>query len=81
MKVSHATVITGYVIINGKAWFVVQDPLPEGEGNTILMSYEKLCCGANHHESEYGDDGYWWGFVAVNTEYIDQTIPWNRPND
>ena len=45
------------------------------------MSYEKLCCGANHDESEYRDDGYWWGFVAVNTEYIDQTIPWNGPND
>ena len=62
----HATVIYGYVKINGGYWFLIKDPDPVGEGSTKMMSYEKLYNGKDPQLWEAQDDSVWDGIIVVS---------------
>jgi len=71
----HATLIFGYVVINGEYRFLIKD---SWGGATYWMSYEKLYNGRNAQPDEVQDDGIWRSCIVVNEEYatIDNTIPY-----
>ena len=75
-------VLTGYVSIAGKIWFVLLDPGPGvDEGTAQLMTYEKLCCGYVDSNAERSDHGFWWGSVFVDPEFDYETRPWLGPEN
>lgn len=81
----HATLIYGYTkqtimdssgALRTKYWFLVRDPLPENEGKSYMISYEKLYNGRNACETEDSDTGIWELALVVNTSYADNTTPY-----
>ncbi len=76
----HATLIYGYVVIGTEYRFLVRDPWPVNEGETYMMSYEKLCNGRNCQPDETADTGVWRGSVVYNTSYSNNTIPYHFNN-
>jgi len=72
----HATLIYGYTFVNSEIRFLIRDPLPMNEGKTEMISYNKLCCGANYETDEYEDSGVWYASIVVNTSYANDTIPY-----
>ena len=60
--------------------FLVHDSLPEDEGKTYIISYEKLVYGQNLQDDEIADEysNFAWGkSVVVETSYSGQTIAWH----
>ena len=72
----HASLIYGYVVMNGKYWFLVNDPLPLNQGKAKIISYEKLCNGFEPYDGEDVDDGVWYASIVIDTEYADDTEPY-----
>lgn len=72
----HATLIYGYTVIDSEIWFLVRDPWPVNEGETYMISYEKLCKGNEYRPSEEADNGVWYASIVVNTSYANETIPY-----
>ena len=71
---AHETLIIGYAVLDGKNWFIVHDPLPLFQGETYLMSYEKMVNGRNPQGNETSDMGIWIDCVVINTTYCNNTI-------
>ena len=71
----HATLIYGYTLIGSEVWFLVRDPWPVNEGETYMISYEKLCNGRNCKSEEDADTGVWYASIVPNTSYVNDTIP------
>ncbi len=65
----HATLIYGYVTMYEQVWFLVRDPWPVDEGETYLMSYQKLVNGRNPRNGESSDTGVWDNGIAHVTSY------------
>ena len=76
MSGAHETLIIGYAESNGKIWFIVHDPLPVNNGESYLMSYEKLVNGRNAQFWETTDRGVWIDCIVINTLYSNETIPY-----
>ena len=70
----HATLVFGYVIIDSEIWFLVRDPWPVDEGETYMISYNKLYNGRNPRSGESSDTGIWYASIVVNTSYVNETI-------
>ena len=82
IRVGHFYVLSGYVTIQGKTWFILHDPSnsDDDEAEATLMTYQKLRCGYDRTEDELRDDGFWCCAIVVNTEYSKNTISWKEPN-
>lgn len=82
IRVGHFYVLSGYVTIQGKTWFILHDPSnsDDDESEATLMTYQKLRCGYDRTEDELRDDGFWCCAIVVNTEYSKNTISWKEPN-
>ena len=72
----HATLIYGYTVIDSEIWFLVRDPWPVDEGETYMISYEKLCKGTDYKPGEESDNGVWYASIVINTSYVNETIPY-----
>ena len=70
----HATLVFGYVVIDSEIWFLVRDPWPVDEGETYMISYNKLYNGRNPRSGESSDTGIWYASIVVNTSYVNETI-------
>ena len=71
---SHATLLIGYVELNGEIWFIVHDPSPVDIGETYFISYEKIVNGRDAQNGEIPDTGVWTDCVVVDTPYCHNTI-------
>lgn len=72
----HATLIYGYTTVDSEIWFLVRDPWPINKGKSYIISYDKLCNGANCKPGEESDTGVWSASIVVNTSYANETIPY-----
>lgn len=72
----HATVICGYIDINGTTRFVILDPLPVNNGSYTLCSYQKIVNGRNCQADEIPDTGVWDGTIVIKTSYHTSTLPY-----
>lgn len=74
----HSTVIFGYTW-NEQAQrfdYLIRDPWPVDQGETVVMSYAKLCNGEHPAAGEDKDPGVWLSVVTQDTAYDHATIPW-----
>lgn len=62
--------------MDNEYWFTIRDPLPVNEGDTYLISYEKLVNGRNPQIDESSDLGVWDYSIVISTSYADDTIPY-----
>jgi len=68
----HGIVISGYVYIGSEVRFIARDPFPVNQGQTYLISYEKLCNGQNPQDWESSDYGIWeTALVPMAGSYYD----------
>ena len=76
-KIGHMTLIFGYVIIGTEIRFLVRNSAPVNEGETEMISYNKLCNGNDYIQGEEEADNYVWdGVIVVETTYANDTIPY-----
>ncbi len=80
----HATVIFGYIWNEkyNRYDYLVRDPWPVNDGETIIMSYQKLVnsLSLSSNSAEESDGGIWERVLVYETSYSDQVIDWALAN-
>ena len=72
----HATVIWGYVYVDGGYKFLIRDPSPYITGSTLVVSYQWLVNGQNAQSGASSNLTIWDGTLVCTTLYSNDTIPY-----
>lgn len=79
MNGGHATLISGYMFIEEKCWFLMLDPWDGG--SYCLLPYEQIVNGRTVINGVAYDQKVWNMSIVYETYYADNTIPYFFDNE